>query len=298
MTATILNFGSINIDHIYQVPHFVRPGETLASNHLDTVLGGKGANQSVAIARAGGRVKHVGRACENDQWVFTYLEACGVDISHVERSDESSGHAIIQVDSRGENAIVLHGGANQGFDSANLEKAILSCQKGDFLLAQNECNLLHEAVALALDNELRVALNPAPMTESIRELPLEDLDTLIVNQGEAQALCGEHEMDDIILALKKQLPRSRVVITLGGEGAVLISQGSVSKVPAASAKVVDTTAAGDTFVGYFLAGLVEGLSDTSALNRACTAAAIAVESLGAIPSIPTLEQVNSRNSVL
>jgi len=298
MTATILNFGSINIDHIYQVPHFVRPGETLASSNLDTVLGGKGANQSVAIARAGGRVKHLGRACKNDQWVFTYLEACGVDISHVERPDESSGHAIIQVDSRGENAIVLHGGANQTFDYASLERAISSCQKGDYFLAQNECNLLNEAIAMALDSELKVVLNPAPMTDYIRQLPLEDLDTLIVNQVEAQDLCGEHDMDGIILALKKQLPSTRVVITLGGEGAVLISQGSIFKAPAASAKVVDTTAAGDTFVGYFLASLTDGLSEVAALNRACIAAAITVESLGAIPSIPTLEQVNSRNSVL
>lgn len=296
MSVKILNFGSINIDHIYRVAHFVRPGETLASNRLDTVLGGKGANQSVAIARAGGQVRHIGRACRSDHWVFTYLEACGVDIANVERVDEPSGHAIIQVDQHGENAIVLHGGANQNFQYDILEQAISGCNAGDYLLAQNETNALTDAVSLALDKGMKVVLNPAPMTDSIRALPLGRLDTLIVNQGEAQVLCDQQELDDIIAALSVRLPNTRVVITLGCNGAALIANGSVLKVPAVSAKVVDTTAAGDTFVGYLLAGLVAGLSDLEALKRACVAGALTVESLGAIPSIPTLDQLTSRLS--
>jgi ribokinase len=298
VTSTILNFGSINIDNVYRLEHFVQPGETLASLSLDIVLGGKGANQSVAIARAGVKVKHIGRACKTDSWVFAQLESCGVDISHVEGVDEPSGHAIIQVDQQGENAIVLHGGANQSFDANDLAKLISKSHAGDYLLAQNECNGLSDMVEMALDAGLKVALNPAPMTAAIRSLPLHRLDTLIVNQGEAQALCDQIEIDDVVSALAESLPQTRVVITLGGDGAILIVGGSVTKVPAFATKVVDTTAAGDTFVGYFLAGLVGGLSDLQALERASEAASLAVQSLGAIPSIPKLEQLNFTNVTL
>ena len=124
MRSTILNFGSINIDNVYRVEHFVQPGETLASLSLDIVLGGKGANQSVAIARAGVKVQHIGRVCKTDSWVFSQLEACGVDVSHVVGVDEPSGHAIIQVDADGENAIVLHGGANQNFSVESIDAAL------------------------------------------------------------------------------------------------------------------------------------------------------------------------------
>lgn len=295
MTSTILNFGSINIDHIYRVDHLVRPGETLASTSLDIVLGGKGANQSVAIARAGGQVKHLGRACKSDSWVFSYLQACGVDTAHVAQVDEPSGHAIIQVDQQGENAIILHGGANQSFDVNSLAMFMANCQVGDYLLAQNECNGLPEIIAIALDAGLKVVLNPAPMTESIRLLPLHRLDTLIVNQGEAQALCAKTTLDEVVDALSDLLPRTRVVITLGGDGAILVANGTVIKVPAVATTVVDTTAAGDTFVGYFLAGLVDGLDDLPALERACQAAALSVQGLGAIPSIPSLAQLSSEN---
>jgi ribokinase len=298
VTSTILNFGSINIDNVYRVEHFVQPGETLASLSLDIVLGGKGANQSVAIARAGVNVKHIGRACKSDSWVFSQLESCGVDIDHVVGVDEPSGHAIIQVDHQGENAIVLHGGANQSFKVDDLAAIISNSQAGDYLLAQNECNGLTAIVEMALDAGLKVALNPAPMTEAIRALPLDRLDTLIVNKGEAQALSNQVDIEEVVSALAKSLPHTRVVITLGDEGAILIVEGSVTKVPAFATKVVDTTAAGDTFVGYFLAGLVDGLSDLKALERASEAAALAVQSLGAIPSIPKLEQLNFTNLTL
>jgi ribokinase len=292
MTTTILNFGSINIDHIYRVEHFVQPGETLASCHLDIALGGKGANQSVAIARAGGMVKHVGRACKSDAWVFNYLQSCGVDISNVEPVDEPSGHAIIQLDQHGENAIILHGGANQSFQLDYLKTLITKSQEGDYLLAQNECNGLSGIIEMALEAGLKIALNPAPMTDAIRLLPLHRLDTLIVNQGEAQALSGKDSIDEMVDALAKSLPNTRVVITLGSKGVILMANGSIIKVPAVAATVVDTTGAGDTFVGYFLSALVDGLADLPALERACKAAALSVQTLGAMPSIPSLDQLS------
>ena len=291
MKPRILNFGSINIDHVYRVDHFVQAGETLASESMSTVLGGKGANQSVAIARAGGDVKHLGRLSEADQWVSTYLEASGVDISLVESVAEPSGHAIIQVDSNGENSILLHGGANQGFDHASLESAIGQYNSGDYLLLQNETNAIAHAFDLAISQGLKVVLKPAPMSEHIRSLPLEKLDTLIVNLGEAQALASQEKLDHVVETLAAKMPHTRILITLGEQGVVFVNSGDVTKIDATTANVVDTTAAGDTFVGYFIASVVDGLKDLEALDRACRAAALAVESFGAMPSIPTLDQL-------
>lgn len=286
MTPSIINFGSINIDHVYRVPHMVNPGETLASAELISGLGGKGANQSVALARAGASVSHIGRLCGSDDWALKILADAGVDIRHIEIVDEVSGHAIIQVDEQGENAIVLHGGANQTFNQATLQTAFTENPEASYLLMQNECNLIAEAFALVQQKDIKIAFNPAPMTAEIKELPLSQLDTLIVNQGEAEALCGKAELDEMISALQQLLPDTRTVITLGGEGAVLISAGNVLRHKAAKVDVVDTTGAGDTFVGYFLAGLVNGMDEEFALERACRAGATAVTRLGAISAIP------------
>jgi len=150
--VTVYNFGSINIDYVYRVKRFVQPGETLASESLDTVLGGKGANQSVALARAGAPVIHLGRVSQSDQWAIDALADFGVDVDGVECVAESSGHAIIQVDAKGENSIILHGGANQSFDAKSLASLLKNAQPGDWLLLQNECNALADAFALPRKN--------------------------------------------------------------------------------------------------------------------------------------------------
>lgn len=286
----VINIGSINIDHVYQVPHFVNPGETLASQKLTTVLGGKGANQSVALAQAGVSVAHVGRVNQADDWAVELLQAKGVDITHIARVDAPSGHAIIQVDAQGENAIVLHGGANQGLTLEQLE-AVLKADACDYLLLQNECNLLPEILAMAHERKLRTVLNPAPMTAIISALPLNQLDTLIVNEGEARTLVGGDDVNFLLDALPKRLPDTRVVLTLGSQGAWLLHQGERLHCAASPVTVVDTTGAGDTFVGYLLAGLLQGLDDGAALSRACRAAALAVTRLGAITSIPALSEL-------
>jgi len=291
MTAKILNFGSINIDHVYRVPRFVRPGETLSSSELVTGLGGKGANQSVALAKAGVEVKHVGRISKSDQWAADLMRSLGVNVDHVQTVNAPSGHAIIQVDENGENAILLYGGANQTFESKELEQLIGENKAADFLLMQNECNQLSYAFKLARDCNLNVALNPAPMTTNIKALPLGLLDTLIVNQLEAQALTNKSQLNEVIKELKEMLPNTRVALTLGARGAVLLTKTNVVEVPATLVEVIDTTGAGDTFVGYFLAGLVNKMSEVDALHRACQAAALAVTRAGAISSIPDLSDL-------
>ena len=292
MKSKIINFGSINIDHVYRVPHLVKPGETLSSLDLVTGLGGKGANQSVAIARAGVSVAHVGRVFKGDRWAVELLASTGVDTDNIALIEGASGHAIIQVDDQGENAIVLHGGANQSFSIADIESALNHNQQARYLLMQNETNLLAEAFELAQAKGIKIVLNPAPMTDNIKDLPLAKLDTLIVNRGEAEALCGAADIDEMTRQMAALAPQTRVVVTLGGDGAMLLANGEVTHMNSPSVDVVDTTGAGDTFVGYFLAGVAEGMNDHDALQRACLAGSIAVTRQGAITAIPDRSEVD------
>jgi ribokinase len=292
MKSKIINFGSINIDHVYRVPHLVKPGETLSSLDLVTGLGGKGANQSVAIARAGVSVAHVGRVFKGDRWAVELLASTGVDTDNIALIEGASGHAIIQVDDQGENAIVLHGGANQSFSIADIESALNHNQQARYLLMQNETNLLAEAFELAQAKGIKIVLNPAPMTDNIKDLPLAKLDTLIVNRGEAEALCGAADIDQMTQQMAALAPQTRVVVTLGGDGAMLLANGEVTHMNSPSVDVVDTTGAGDTFVGYFLAGVAEGMNDHDALQRACLAGSIAVTRQGAITAIPDRSEVD------
>ena len=289
----VFNFGSINIDLVYRVPHLVQPGETLSSRSLETVLGGKGANQSVALARAGVNVGHIGRLGRTDDWASVQMQSAGVDISAVEHVEGSSGHAAIQVDDAGENSIILHGGANQSFDTQSLEKSLEAAVEGDWLLIQNECNNVSVAIEIAARQGLSVAFNPAPMTTEINALPLERCAVLIVNETEAAALAGTEDLDRALDVLSKRLPDTRLVLTLGSKGAVLQHGSQQFSAQALNVEVVDTTGAGDTFVGYFLAALIDGLGDQSALQRACAAAALAVTKAGATPSIPMADEVNA-----
>ena len=292
MKSKIINFGSINIDHVYRVPHLVKPGETLSSLDLVTGLGGKGANQSVAIARAGVSVAHVGRVFKGDRWAVALLASTGVDTDNIALIEGASGHAIIQVDDQGENAIVLHGGANQSFSIADIESALNHNQQARYLLMQNETNLLAETFELAQAKGIKIVLNPAPMTDNIKDLPLAKLDTLIVNRGEAEALCGAADIDQMTQQMAALAPQTRVVVTLGGDGAMLLANGEVTHMNSPSVDVVDTTGAGDTFVGYFLAGVAEGMNDHDALQRACLAGSIAVTRQGAITAIPDRSEVS------
>ena len=292
MKSKIINFGSINVDYVYRVPHLVKPGETLSSLDLVTGLGGKGANQSVAIARAGVSVAHVGRVFKGDRWAVELLASTGVDTDNIALIEGASGHAIIQVDDQGENAIVLHGGANQSFSIADIESALNRNQQARYLLMQNETNLLAETFELAQAKGIKIVLNPAPMTDNIKDLPLAKLDTLIVNQGEAEALCGAADIDEMTRQMAALAPQTRVVVTLGGDGAMLLANGEVTHINSPSVDVVDTTGAGDTFVGYFLAGVAEGMNDHNALQRACLAGSIAVTRQGAITAIPDRSEVS------
>lgn len=295
-TPKIYNYGSINIDYVYRVPHLVRPGETLASTSLSQVLGGKGANQSLALARAGGNVAHWGRLGESDRWALEALGDAGVDINDVELIDGASGHALIQVDDAGENAIILYAGANHGFDEARLKTLVGSAHAGSWVLMQNECNASESMLRLAADSDLSIAFNPAPLSADVPDLPLELCRILFLNRGEAAALVEQPEtadVDTLLDALAARLPAVEIVLTLGGDGVCHQYRGTRVAMAAHEVEAVDTTAAGDTFIGYFMAARQRGDEIEQALRLATTASALCVQQAGAEPSIPTAKAVES-----
>ncbi len=296
----ILNFGSLNIDYVHRVEHIVRPGETIAGASLDVFAGGKGANQSVALARAGADVAHAGRVGEDGRWILEKLRGAGVDVSLIEVDPEvKTGHAVIQVDAEGENAILLHGGANQAVSPEQVSRVISKFGEGDVLLLQNEINGVPDLIRAAVDQGMSVCLNPAPMTDDVRGWPLDKLSLLIVNETEGEALCGEADPWAMLPRLQAMTggesgvaSRGRsggeVLVTRGSQGVLYLGQGEAIHQTAIETDVVDTTAAGDTFIGYFLASRAQGETVEACLTKAVAAAALCVSKAGAMDSIPTV----------
>ncbi|MBN1543219.1 ribokinase [candidate division KSB1 bacterium] len=289
--SAIINAGSINIDHVYAVDHFVRPGETLASSTYRIFSGGKGFNQSIALARANARVHHVGHIGSEGDWLRERLQREGVDTRWVGTVEAPTGHAIIQVTPEGENAIIITAGANHAF-TANDATAILSnFAPQDILLLQNEISAVGEFIQAAAQKGLRVVFNPAPMTESVKDFALKQVDCLILNTVEAAGLTGENEPEHMARTLKTLFPQTQIVLTLGKAGAWLLQEQEIIKQPAYPAEAVDTTAAGDTFIGYFLAEWERSGQAERALDLASRAAAICVTRPGAADSIPFLSEL-------
>ncbi|MEA5012422.1 MAG: ribokinase [Angelakisella sp.] len=296
----LLNFGSLNLDYVYQVEHFVRPGETLSSNSRQIFCGGKGLNQSIALARAGAEVYHAGAVGEEDGEILCKeLLKNRVNIKHISKNpDVVTGHAIIQIDKTGQNCILLYGGANQTITIEQIDNTLACFENGDYILLQNEISNLQYIVKKAHDKGMIIVLNPSPLNNEILALPLEYIDYFILNEIEAADLCGEEEQDKLIGSLVKKFPASKFMLTLGKKGVrywdgeQLFSHG-IYRVP-----VVDTTAAGDTFTGYFISSIVQGHSSQEALRLASVASSIAVSRKGASSSIPMLEEVKNSNLIL
>jgi len=282
----ILNFGSLNIDYVHRVEHIARPGETVAGRSLDVFAGGKGANQSVALARAGVQVNHAGRIGEEGRWLIDKLNEAGVDVSLIEVDPQvKTGHAVIQIDDAGENAILLHGGANQTITQEQIDRTLSGFGTGDVLLMQNEVNDGAYLIDAADGRGLSVCLNPAPMSDDVRGWPLNRVSLLIVNQTEGEALCGEADPWQMLPKLAEMIG-GEVIVTLGSEGVVYYNGDEAIHQPAVPAQVIDTTAAGDTFIGYYLACRAQGNPVELSLKSAAAAASVCVARLGAMDSIP------------
>ncbi len=284
----IVNFGSLNIDLVYQVEHIARPGETIASWSHQVFAGGKGANQSAALARAGAGVFHAGQVGKDGQWLVDKLAGLGVDVQHIRVGDQPTGHAIIQVDRRGQNSIVLFAGANAQIARGAIDTVLSRFDRGDILLLQNEINDISYIITSAAERGLMICLNPAPFGQQVRAYPLELVDVLIVNQTEAAGLAGAATL----AALAALYPHAQIALTLGAAGVQYRSPTEEFYLLAPQVKAVDTTGAGDTFIGYFLHGLTADMTAPDAIDRAVQAAALCVTRPGALDSIPAASDID------
>lgn len=284
---TVFCLGSINADHVYQVPHLPAPGETLAVSAVQTGLGGKGANQSVAAAKSGSVTKHIGAVGADGAWAVEALRDFGVGVDHIRTSDAPTGHAIINVDPQAENAIVIFAGANLDQSAEDIEAALATGGAGDWILIQNETSHQVEAAKAAQANGLKVAYSAAPFDAEAVKAMLPFTDLLLMNEIEAA------QLSDALGVKTGDLPVAKVLITAGAKGVDLLDTktGETVSNPAFSVDPVDTTGAGDTFAGSFVAGLEQGLSDADALKRASATSAIQVTRVGAATAIPDAAEV-------
>lgn len=287
----VINFGSLNYDHVYKMDHFVRPKETTSSLSYSRGFGGKGLNQSIALAKAGVEVYHAGRVGKDGQDFIDYLNRYGVDTSYLVKDDEAAtGHAIIEV-CNGENCIILHGGANQMVSEEQIDETLKNFGSGDVLLIQNEISSMSYLIRKAHEAGLKIVFNTAPMNDLVFTYPLDLVDTFVVNEIEGAGLAKveSENIEDIIDGLKKL--DKEIVLTVGADGSYYIKGETVVHQNAYMVKAVDTTAAGDTFTGFFLAALLMGREVKEALDIAAKASSITVQGEGAAQSIPSIKEV-------
>ena len=294
----ILNFGSCNIDYVYSVDHFVKAGETLSADSMEIFPGGKGLNQSIALARAGAKVFHAGYVGRDGEILLSALSDAKVDTSFIRKKDIPNGHAIIQVDKNGENCIFLHSGTNGCITREYIDSVLSAFSSEDILLLQNEINDISYIIDRAHALGIQIVLNPAPFTKNLREIDLTKIAYLILNETEAEGFCGSGEPDVFITYTRKYHPHLKSVITLGSKGSIYVDGDCVIEENAFIVDAVDTTAAGDTFIGYFLAQIAGNNTVANALKIASAASAITVSRLGASPSIPYMEEVRGSLSTL
>ena len=288
----IYNLGSLNVDYVYQVDHFVGPGETLSSSSMQVFPGGKGLNQSIALANAGMRPIHGAVSGSSGDFLIQKMQRSGVVVDRIKAIEAPSGHAIIQVDTNGQNCILLYSGTNHMLDDEYIDGFLADAELGDILVLQNEVNHLCEIMLKAQEKGMQIAFNPSPYDASIKQLPLGSVTWWFCNEIEGAALFGG-EKEDIISNFLVKYPNSNLILTLGESGSVFANTKEIVEQGIYTVNVVDTTAAGDTFSGYFIAGIASGETVKDSMDMAAKAAAITVSRHGASESIPMLEEVKA-----
>lgn len=287
----ILNFGSINIDYVYGVSHFVKPSETIASDTFEVFMGGKGCNQSVALAKAGAEVFHAGNIGSDGAWIQNQLQDWGVATQFLNQTAGATGHAIIQVTPEGQNAIIIHGGANRVVTIEQISETLQHFEENDILLLQNEVNLIPEMIEAASTKGMKIFFNPAPMTPNVQSFPLDKIDVFIINEIEGQELTGAMLPEEILTKMNTRFLNAAILLTLGEKGAIYAHQNARFEVKAKKVKAIDTTAAGDTFIGYFLASWVQKRTIEACLETSTKAAALCVTRKGGAISIPEKAEI-------
>ena len=284
----ILNFGSINKDFFYSVNDFVRPGETISSNTYEIKIGGKGLNQSVAISKAGIKVYHAGIINEDDTFIIDQLKSWKINCDNILLSNNPTGHAIIQVNKKGENSIIIHGGANHDFNLKSILSILSKFESGDILLLQNEINNIEEIIDRAYHKKMRIIFNPAPFNKKILTFDLNKINILILNQSEGEGLSNKRNSKEILKNLNNNFKNTEIILTLGENGSLYSFRDELIEIRAHNVKTIDTTGAGDTFIGYYVAGVASKMNKKDNLERASMAAAITTTKLGGAESIPRI----------
>lgn len=287
----IYNLGSLNIDYVYDVEHFVCAGETEASDKLELFPGGKGLNQSVAAARAGAEVIHGAVVGVGGEFLIEALEKAKVDASRIKYSENVNGHAIIQVDSSGQNCIMLYRGTNGEITREYVAEFLFDAEAGDILLLQNEINGLDFIFEIAVEKQMQIAFNSSPITPKMFSLPLKAVKWLFCNETEGEALFGSNDPEEIVERFINKYPDGNLILTLGKNGSIFKSRNLTLHQSIFKTKTVDTTAAGDTFTGYLTALVSKGENIEAALRTASKAASVTVSRKGASVSIPLIDEL-------
>ena len=289
----VVNFGSLNIDHVYAVEHFCRAGETIHTGSYTQSVGGKGLNQSIAVARSGQPLFHAGALGAGGEQLEKTLTACGVDLRYLQHVATPQGHAIIQVQPDGQNCIFLYGGSNQTIGPEEIDAVLSHFDAGDYLLLQNEISNLPYLLHAAAARGLRIVLNASPISQWLLEEDLSCLDWLVVNEVECMALAHCDDPDEGYAALRARYPGIGILLTLGESGSVSWKDGEEIRQQAYPVHAIDTTGAGDTFMGYFVGCLAQGMTRKDAMQYAAMASSIAVTRPGAAASIPEMPEVRA-----
>ena len=287
----VLNMGSLNIDYVYSVDHIILPGETEATGSRNVFLGGKGINQSCALAKAGVEVWHGGLIGEEGKMFLDACDEYGVNRTFIRTVDGPNGHTVIQIDKNAQNSILLFGGANQKWTKEFIDEILENFTAEDILLLQNEVNLLPYMVDKAYEKGMTIVLNPSPFNEKLNSVDMSKISIFILNEVEGFQLTGENDPEKILSKAHALYPNAKIMLTLGKDGAVYSDGTQKVYQPIFKVQAVDTTAAGDTFTGYFLAGLVEGLPIAEVLKMCAKASSICVTRPGAVPSVPYRAEV-------
>lgn len=293
----VLDFGSLNYDYVYSVDHMLLPGETQASTGMETFCGGKGLNQSMALAKAGVPVYMAGSIGEEGQQFLDLCRENQVNTELIRQIPGKSGHTIIQVDKDAQNSILLFGGANRSQSREHIDQVLEHFSKGDIILLQNEINELDYIIDKAYEKEMTIVLNPSPFDSALEACDMSKVSIFLLNEVEgAQVAGGSKDPEEILGLLREKFPHAQVVLTLGKDGAVYQDNrtGERTAQPCIPVKAVDTTAAGDTFTGYFIAGLLKEMPMPEIMRMCATASSIAVSRKGATASIPSVEEVEER----
>lgn len=288
----ILNFGSLNLDYVYHVDHIILPGETELADDIRLFAGGKGLNQSVALARAGAPVWHAGLIGGDGGMLRTLLEDSGVHTDYLKTDpDARTGHTIIQVDRNGQNSILLSGGTNRMITDELANETLAHFSEGDVLVLQNEISALPHIIDRAFGIGMKIVMNPSPYDGHIASCDLSKVSLFLINEVEGMQIAGVGDPDAILRTMAERYPDADVVLTLGSAGSVFSGHGQTVRQSIFHVHAVDTTAAGDTFTGYFVSSFFAGRPVKECMELASKASAISVSRNGAAPSIPSLEEV-------